>query len=372
MVQWRGLQPAHMTSRPLLLTDSRRVLVVTDDAELQGALLRLAALAGVEVHACAPGPPARRLWLSAPLVLVGGRCPGMPRRGGVIQVSTDLDDASIWQRGVENGADHVVLLPDAEDWLVSRLARGADGVDGLDGLVVGVIGGRGGSGASVLAAALAVTARRAGLRVCLVDGDPLGGGLDLVLGGESAPGLRWPDLGRARGRVEAGALVDALPVAGGVPVLSWDRDSSVGQVPVEAMEAVLSAARRVHELVVVDLPRSADDAARGAVELADAVLLVVPAEVRATAAASRLLATSLLGCRDPRVVVRVPGPAHLSGDEVAGALGLPLAGTYELEPALEGALERGDPPARRGRGSLADLCGSLLTELLPGAQVRAA
>ena len=60
----------------------------------------------------------------------------------------------------------------------------------------------------------------------LVDGDPLGGGIDLVLGGESDRGLRWSDLLGAAGRVPAAALAEALPRAGGLSYLSWDRASA--------------------------------------------------------------------------------------------------------------------------------------------------
>ena len=48
-----------------------------------------------------------------------------------------------------------------------------------------------GSGASVLATAVAVRAARAGVDVVLVDGCPLGGGLDVVLGAEQESGIRW-------------------------------------------------------------------------------------------------------------------------------------------------------------------------------------
>ncbi len=76
-------------------------------------------------------------------------------------VSRDQDDPGVWQRAVEIGADHVLVLPDGEQWLVDRIADVAEGV-GRPALTVGVIGGRGGAGASTLACALAVTAAREG------------------------------------------------------------------------------------------------------------------------------------------------------------------------------------------------------------------
>lgn len=76
-------------------------------------------------------------------------------------VGRDQDDPDVWRRAVEIGADCVLRLPDAEGWLVDRIADAAEGV-GRQALTVGVIGGRGGAGASTLACALAVTAARAG------------------------------------------------------------------------------------------------------------------------------------------------------------------------------------------------------------------
>jgi hypothetical protein len=58
--------------------------------------------------------------------------------------------------------------------------------------VVGVVGGSGGVGASTFAAVLALGAARAtrGPAV-LIDLDPIGGGIDVLLGVQSIPGLRW-------------------------------------------------------------------------------------------------------------------------------------------------------------------------------------
>jgi secretion/DNA translocation related CpaE-like protein len=261
----------------------------------------------------------------------------------------------------EVGADHVALLPDAEPWLVEQFADAADGRP-HDAVSVCVIGGRGGAGASTLAAALAVTSARLGLRAMLLDGDPLGGGIDLVLGGEETGGLRWPDLGDARGRVPPKTLREALPRVGELTVLSWDRRDTVS-IPLPAMQTVLRAASRANDLMVVDLPRRLDEAAAAAAERADVTLLVVPAEVRATAAAARVAASLALVTSDVRLVVRGPGPSRLPGEVIAESLGLPLAGQIRDEPAIVAALERGEPPGRRGRGSLADFCQGFLVEL---------
>ncbi|MGH8971194.1 MAG: septum site-determining protein Ssd, partial [Actinomycetes bacterium] len=315
-------------------------------------------------------PAARSAWSAAPLVVLGSDLAArtaearLARRPGVVLVGLDLDDGGIWGTAVRVGAETVVFLPGAESLLVDRLGATVDGI-GDPASTVAVIGGRGGAGASTLATALALTAALDGLRTMLVDGDPLGGGIDLVLGGEDSRGLRWPDLAAAGGRVSGTALRESLPHAPDarhLTVLSCDRGDGAA-VPAAAMSSVLSAGQRSSDLVVVDLPRRVDAAAEVALTGSQVVFLVVPAEVRAAAAAARVAAQVGLLAADVRVVVRGPAPSGLTGPLVADALALPLAGWLKAEPDLGAALERGDPPARTGRGPLAELCRALLSDL---------
>jgi hypothetical protein len=115
-----------------------------------------------------------------------------------------------------------------------------------------------------------------------------------------------------------------------------------------------------------------DDAATLALQAADRALLVVPAELRATAAAARVAATVALHCDDLSVVVRGPAPGRLKAREIARSLALPLAGTLRPEAGLCHALERGEAPAASGRGALADLCRRLITDLTTGTRSEAA
>lgn len=353
-----------------------RPLVITDDPGLLDELIRLAAAAGVELDVRGDPRAARPLWYAAPVVVVGGDAAAatadanLERRDLVVLVSVDLDDAAVWERAVRIGARHVVFLPDAEAWLVDLLADVAEGRP-EPAPVVGVVGGRGGAGATTLAVALGVTAARLGRRTTLVDADPLGGGLDLVLGGEAAPGLRWSDLASTRGRVRGGALVEALPRVRELTVLSWDRRDLLA-IPQSAMDSLLPAAQRGSDLVVVDLPRRLDAASRCALERAAVVLLLVPAEVRAAAAAARVAGAVAVHCADVQVVVRGPAPGGLDAHTVAQSLALPLAGVMKPEPGIASALERGEPPAVRGRGPLATFCTRFLTALGAAAGRRAA
>lgn len=363
------------------------ILIVTEDEELLDDLLRLCAAAGAEAevtqgvpgdHAGWAGWGAAETWQTSPLVLVGddcaragtglgGRGKGPPlgtRRAGVLLVGRDLDDSGVWERGARIGAEGVVVLPDAEGWLAGRIADAAEGV-GDPALTVGVIGGRGGAGASTLACALAVTAARRRRRTMLIDGDPLGGGLDVLLGGERTEGLRWPAFAESRGRVGGAALEESLPRLHDLSVLSWDRGDSTA-VSGDAMKSVLEAARRHAGVVVVDLPRRMDEAVAEALAQLDLGLLVVPAELRAVAAAHRVAAVTRMLLKDLRAVVRTPGGpgGHRGGaygpgldeDEIARLLDLRLAGELPWEPGLLESAEHGVPPGAVESGALARFC----------------
>ncbi|MER5257493.1 MULTISPECIES: septum site-determining protein Ssd [unclassified Streptomyces] len=344
-------------------------LIVTEDVDLLDDLLRLCAAAGARPEVRHGVPERRGGWDTAPLVLVGDdavdRVRGAGRRRGVVLVGRDQDDSGVWQRAVEIGADHVLVLPDGERWLVDRIADVAEGV-GRPALTVGVIGGSGGAGASTLACALAVTAARAGRRTMLVDADPLGGGLDVLLGGETADGLRWPAFAQSRGRVGGGALEESLPELHALRVLSWDRGDAV-VIPPEAMRAVIAAARRRGGVVVVDLPRRVDEGVAEALAQVDLGLMVVPAELRAVAGSRRVASAVGMVLRDLRVVVGRGGTGRTGGggldglggfdaEEVARLLGLPLVGELPREAGLLAAQAGGMPPGGVARGPLARFC----------------
>jgi secretion/DNA translocation related CpaE-like protein len=352
-----------------------RPLVVTGDPELLDDLLRLAAAENVETTVASDGVAAQADWSSAPLVVVGSdrvaelsRLRPAPRQAVIIAARRGGVEPPWPAHADALCAEHIVVLPDAEAWLVDRFADLAAGQP-RRARVVAVVGGSGGAGASVLATALAMTARRRGLDVLLIDGDPLGGGVDLVLGWERRKGLRWPDLVDLRGRLNATALMSALPGLGSLAVLSFDRNELDG-APSPAMAAALDAGRRGRDLVVVDVPRCFDDASLLALSSADRCYLVVAAELRACAAASRVAAVVSRHCPALAVVVRTVIPGGLPATEVAEALELPLAGVMPPERARSRSWRAGQAPARTGRGPLAELCRSLLADLSPRHRAR--
>lgn len=75
--------------------------------------------------------------------------------------------------------------------------------------------------------------------------------------------------------------------------------------------------------MVCDLPRHPTAAASAALDRTDLTVLVVPAEVRATAAASRVASRLLTHGRNLRLVVRGPSPGNLKPTEMAEVIGVP-------------------------------------------------
>ena len=344
-----------------------RPLLVTADPDLLDDLLRLAAAAGVETQVAHDVVAARTGWSSARFVVLGddlagaAASRGLGPRPDVVLVGRNRGDDGVWDVASRLGADSVVFLPAAETWVVDRLADAVE-APAARAVTVGVVGGRGGAGASTLAGALAVTGSATGA-ACWSTWTRSAGGADLLVGAELAEGLRWPDLASARGRVAGAGLVASLPRADGLRVLSWDRGPAC-VLPVDAARSVLAAATRTHDLGLLDLPRDVDPVAEMALTGADSVLLLVPAEVRAVAAAARVAAVVGSVASELRVVVRGPAPSGLSAvAEVAGILRLPLAGWLRPEAGLDRLLERGEAPARSGRGPLAELSRELLDAL---------
>ena len=326
-----------------------RPLVMVSDEALLDELLRLAAVARCELE-LAPDPVAAlRLWSNAPLVLLdeaaAAECvaANLPRRDGVFVVCSGEPPPDLWRCAVNLGVRHVLELPDASERLVNRLADTVERPSVIAGRVIAVLGGRGGAGASVLAAAVALAALHRGRGALLVDCDPLGGGIDLLLGIEGVEGLRWPGIRASGGRIAMEALRESLPgrsrAGTRLTVVSCGRD---GPGPsAEALAAVIDAGRRSGETVVCDLPRMTTDTALAALGETDMAVVVVPAEVRAAAAAQRV--ADLL--RDHRVaarlVVRGPAPGSLFAEDIARVVGLPLLAVMRPESGLAKLLERG-------------------------------
>ncbi len=325
-------------------TGSVGVLALLDEPLLRDELDRAAAAVGVRVvHTSDSAAASRKTWSAAAAVVLdaaaAARCgqQALPRRSHVVVACGTEPDASTWAAAVAVGAQHVLVLPAQERELVRELADAAESMydQRLRGGVIAVIGGRGGAGASVFAAALAQAAGD----TLLVDLDPWGGGIDLVLGCETAPGLRWPDLAVRGGRLDWSALREALPRHRGVSVLSAARNSH--EFEPAPVEAVVDAGRRGGVTVVCDIARRLSDACETALQSADLVVLVSPCDVRACAATATI--APVLCTINPNVglVARGPSPGGLRAAEIAAVAAVPLLASMRADPRIAERLEHG-------------------------------
>ncbi|MEB3982721.1 CpaE-like family protein [Mycobacterium sp. 663a-19] len=347
-----------------------------EDAQLRDELDRVAAAVGVRVVHVGASAVSRKTWSAAAAVVLDAaaadRCrkAALPRRAHVSVLTAGEPTPATWTAAISVGAQHVLRVPGQEDELIRELAEAAESArdDGPRGDVVAVIGGCGGAGASLLAVALARVAGDA----LLVDLDPWGGGIDLLVGGETTPGLRWPDLALQGGRLNWPAVRDALPRHRGISILSGTRRAC--ELTAAPVDAVVDAGRRGGVTVVCDLPRRLTDAAHAALDAADLVVVVSPCDVRACAATAAM--APVLAGINPNVglVVRGPSPGGLRAAEVADIAALPLLAAVRAQPQLAEQVERGG--LRLGRRSALAAAAGRVLEVLPragsGRQGRAA
>lgn len=344
-------------------------LMISDDEALIAEVLRLSAAGGVVPAVVREAEEALRLWSIAPLVLVGAdQAESLaelqpPRRERVhVLGAGELPDA-LFRAAVLVGAESVSALPASETWLVELLTDVADGAV-AGGRLVGVIGGSGGAGATVFATALALhAAERA--PALLVDIDPLGAGVDHVLGADRTEGVRWDALMQATGRLSARSLRESLPRCGRLSLLAWPAER-LESLPAFAVREVLSAGRRGFGTVVLDLPRQRDPVAEEVVAQCDRVVLVCALTVPGVVAASRLVPR--LPAAPRTGLVARGGPAGVAAEEAARVLGLPLLGAMPDQRGLDEAIGLGAGPLRSRRGVLARTAGSVGRALAEGGE----
>lgn len=219
--------------------------------------------------------------------------------------------------------------------------------------VIAVVSGRGGAGASVFGAVLAgCAAERAG-HAFLLDCDPMGGGIDVLLGCERLPGPRWGQVRLRGGTLDPAALRAGLPCWQDVSFLAADTALPLDPA---AVGQVIESARR-HSPVILDLSRWPSPARSAALARCDRAVLVTAAEIRGVTA-SALLAPGL----DPaRTSVAIRGACRsLPAVQIGRLLGLPVLGELPYDPA---SLRPGGLDLRRVRRRTRRVAEALLAQL---------
>ncbi|TWH04726.1 secretion/DNA translocation related CpaE-like protein [Nocardioides sp. J9] len=329
------------------------VLVVTADEHLLATLLPLAAAADVAPTVARDPLSALRAWARAPVVLVGAdlaeemvRHAPEPRAHCFV-VTTGPAPHELFRTTLRLGGEQVVELPGSSAWFVELLADLTERQPGR-ARVVGVIGGTGGAGTTTFACALGQWAARSAPAV-VIDCDPQGPGLDRMLGVERREGFRWDALCQTTGRLSARALREALPHTGQLGVLSWYVDGRVQSLQAFAVREALSAARRGHAVVVVDLPRSPDALVDEVAARCDQLLVMTVGSVVGVAGAARMRARF---ADHPDIGAVLRGEAF-SVTDVQRAAGLPVLAQMRDQRGLAEAVDLGLGPLRTFRGPLA-------------------
>lgn len=313
-------------------------VLISHDPILWEQVSAISAAIGMRFESVTQAAALRAVWHQAPIVLIGEDLAKwvvslkLPPRSDLQLIARDVEGLARWS-GVLRAPG--LVLPENSGVLTSILIE--VGAVRNTASSIQVLGAPGGVGASTLAVALAIRLANTGVRTALVELDPWGGGIDLMLGAEREPGWRWPELSSAVGHVET---LDQLPKVLGVDLLATrpSDERLFGLPTTDASNAVLDSLFRSHEYLVLDGGRDLDLPA-------GQVVLVVGAGVRATLAARARIQTE--GLYGARLVVRQAPGWRLEPDQVSEAVGLGCIGVLRHDRSIAAAAELGDPPGRK-------------------------
>ncbi len=338
--------------------DAVGILLVSGDPYLQEEAKRIIAAAGGSLRTAIDVAEAVHGWDNADVVLVGSDIRELPprRRAPTVLLGKASEGDGLWRLAAALGAERVAVLPEAAAWLAEHLSMSGSPDPG--GTVIGVIGGSGGAGATTTAIWLAQAAAGHGVSTVLIDGDRWGGGLELAVTADEISGLRWPDFAETRGSIDPSQFRDSLPVAGGFAFLSWPGTREPAHIPAAgAVAAVVDAARRSFELVLVDIGRSAEGLGTLAWDC-DRILLLSKAHLKCAVAAARVL--NELPPVDVGLLVRGTGATSVDAPLISESLGLPLLGVLPEMRGVASGTERGRLLELGRRKPISRLAGSVL------------
>ena len=187
------------------------------------------------------------------------------------------------------------------------------------GVVVTVCGSVGGIGTSTLAFALAL---QAGPGTVLIDGQSDGVPLDVLIGAEASPGIRWSQVRIRTSDIAAETIRASLPDCHGLRVLSADRDAAADPTAVGHVVEVL---RTEDGVVVIDVP-SRSSLRQTLVPDVDALLL--PPTLPGIVAARHVVLPTT------RVAVVNTGSADVQSSRIGHYLDRDVVGTMRWQRAV--------------------------------------
>jgi len=254
----------------------------------------------------------------------------------IVLVVIGATGPATWQFAAKLSANHIAVIPDSRDWLVAHLSAPVT----KKGLCVAIIPGSGGAGASLLSVGLAFHARQLFSDVVLVDLDESSAGLDIVLGIETQPGMRWQDFHSLTGSISGSDILRGLPARDGVALLTHNDSKST---PAKfAPDAIIEQLRGVSGLVIIDFPRFTNQiAAVKILQQCDVAFVVSPSTVRGSATTKIAISKISKHVTTTELVIRnLPG-TNLDALRIAQSLDVPLAGVVNSDPRIVEQIEQG-------------------------------
>lgn len=270
------------------------MLIAVDSPTLHPEAIHVAAATGRPVIDARDAATVQRHAMNAHAILVDvSRALELPgtqslnqRRGGRYFIA-DNPATIDFEVAMRSHADEVFVLPAQLGELLAAIGQHTSDPEASSsaGTVLAVTSSAGGAGCSTFAAALALEAGES-FEPVLVDAQRYSGGVDLLFGIEETTGARWGEISFGEGDIHRGDVRQALPLTPtGVAVLTSPRTKinaplSLGQEEVDKVVTPLSTSG----LTVVDTPPGLIPSR------CDGVVVIVPLEVRAAAAAARIVA----------------------------------------------------------------------------------
>lgn len=316
-------EPAASEARAVAAATGRQVIETTERAQL----LRLQRSA-----AC--------------LLLDEKAAASLPEGGTKILIVPDPGPID-YKLALQSGCRHAFLLPAQAPELLKFISNNIGSPAGTGtGLLIGVMGTAGGAGTSTFVAWLATHVAQ--LAPIVLDTCPASPGLDLSFGLEHTPGARWEDLAFSTGKLSVTDLRRAVPqTKSGIAVVTFSRDFDQikrSEIPGAATN-LCAAITSGGALGIIDL-------APGDLHLAslvDLLIVLIPAEIKAVAAAMQQLPhLQKLGNQLQLVAVQRAW-SGLNEKAMSSVLGQEIAGTLRFHTRQAKACETatvGKPPAK--------------------------
>lgn len=273
-----------------------------------------------------------------------------------VQVVDQLD-AGTMQASMRYGIRDVVAIPDVETELGPAIQRAhelaaaaststAPSSSNAHGQVVTVFSTKGGTGRTMLATNLAALQAKAGTSTVLLDASRRFGDCASLL--RLRPDHTLSDLVGVATLDDSIMQAVATPHESGLTLVAAPIDPLEGSsLSSELLPAVIQRLRELYQLVVVDTNASIDDFSTSALTSADLAVMVTSLDLPSVKDAKLCLSVlDRLGVAPERVRVilnRANSDVGFPPDEVARALGFPIAARLPSDVAVPRAINDGVP-----------------------------